>query len=684
MPSVTRQSSPVTNKSMDLSVIIVNYNVKYFLEQCLHAVLNAAGKLAVEIFVVDNNSADGSVQMITEKFPQVKLICNTVNAGFARANNQAIKQAAGKYILLLNPDTVVQEDTFAACIGYMENNPDAGCLGVKMIDGKGNYLPESKRALPTPIVAFYKVFGLSALFPRSSRFGRYHLSYLNPEKIHEVDVISGAFMLIRKSVLEQTGLLDEEFFMYGEDIDMSYRIRMAGYRNIYFPKTTIIHYKGESTKKSSINYVLVFYRAMIIFARKHFKQSTFRYYSFIIHLAIYFRAGISIISRFITGIITPVMDGAMAYGGYRLLLPVWEKYHFGYTDYYPPEFMKFVVPAYILVWLFAIFISTGYEKRVKLTDLVRGVLMGTLIILVIYALLPENWRFSRALILLGTIWLLFSTISIRYLLHRVNKNIFSFEFSKKKKRIIIIGDMQECGRVYSIISQTQVVPDLVGFVDPESTGNRKDFIGHLDHIEEIVRINQADELVFCAATVSSQQIIRTMLQFTDTGLEFKIAPPESLSVIGSNSHDASGELYVLHFNTLSRILNRRKKRMFDIGCSVMLILMIPIALFIVRKPFGLIRNIFSVMLGFYSWVGYYRSTGGEHPGLPRIKPGILTPIDLTVQEDLSKAFTEQVNLSYAKDYRINNDLKNMISNFNLLGREPAIYKTKAVGKQVDV
>ena len=663
---------------MDLSVIIVNYNVKYFLEQCLYSVMKAAGKTDTEIFVVDNNSADGSVQMITQKFPQVRLIANTTNQGFARANNQAIDKACGRYILLLNPDTVVQEDTFQKCIEYMDTNPRAGCLGVKMIDGKGNFLPESKRALPTPRVAFFKVFGLSALFPKSRRFGQYHLGYLNSAEIHEVDVISGAFMFIRKSALEKTGLLDEDFFMYGEDIDLSFRFNLAGFKNIYFPKTTIIHYKGESTKKGSINYVLLFYKAMIIFARKHFKQSTYRFYSLFIHLAIYFRAGVSILSRFLAGIITPLLDAAFTYAGFALFLPVWEKQHFGYTGFYPPAYLGIAVPAYIAIWISALFISTGYEKRVKLGDVIRSVLIGTLVILVIYALLPETLRFSRALILIGTLWVLLSTIIIRYLLHILNKEEFSFEISKRKKKIIIIGEKHESNRVYSIIKQTQVMPELIGFVNPEEGRITNEFIGPIDHIEEIVRINQADELIFCAASVSSQQIIRTMLQFTDTGIEFKIAPPESLSVIGSNSNDTAGELYVLHFNTLSRILNRRKKRLFDVLVSVLFLPACPILLFVVSNPAGLIRNIFSVLFGIYSWVGYYQSTGGEHPGLPRIRPGVLTPFDVHKQESPSDEYIEQVNLFYAKDYRILNDLKILIGHFKWLGRSPATVTNREI------
>lgn len=655
---------------MDLSVIIVNYNVKFFLEQCLHAVYRAMQKVSGEIFVVDNNSADGSVGMIHERFPKVCVISNTSNRGFARANNQAIKQAFGRYILLLNPDTVIQEDTLSKCLDFMEGHPDVGSMGVKMIDGKGRFLPESKRALPTPRVAFYKVFGLAALFPRSKEFGKYHLGYLDKDDIHEIDVISGAFMFIRKAALEKAGMLDEDFFMYGEDIDLSYRIKLSGYRNIYFPLTTIIHYKGESTRKSSINYVIVFYKAMIIFARKHFSKKTYRFYSFFIHLAIYFRAGLSIISRFLIGIINPSLDAVIIFAGYYLFLPVWEKHHFGPAQSYPPEYLGLVVPAYILIWLLSVYLSTGYERKVRMTELVRGVLIGSLMILIGYALLPESLRFSRALIVIGTGWAIFTTISVRYLLSSIWKDKFAIEFFKKKKRIIIIGALQESKRVNTLIGQTQVNSELAGFVNPENTSNQEDFIGHIDQIEDIVRINQVDELVFCAASTSSRQIIKTMLLFTDSGIEFKIAPPESLSVIGSNSSSAAGELYTLHFNTLSRLLNRRKKRLFDIAVSLILLAFSPVLAFFTSSPAGLFRNLIRVLFGFSSWVGYYQTTGERPTSLPKIKQGILTPYDLKKGVALEGKTVEQVNLTYAKDYRIFHDLQILISGFTYLGRKP--------------
>ena len=255
---------------MKLSIVIVNYNVKYFLEQCLISVKEALEGIDGEVFVVDNNSVDGSQQMLKERFPDINVILNEQNVGFAKANNQAMRVANGEYILLLNPDTVVESDTFHKVIDFMDSHPDAGGLGVKMVDGKGKFLPESKRSLPTPEVSFYKIFGLSQLFPKSKRFGKYHLSYLDENQTHEVEILAGAFMLMRKSVLDKVGLLDETFFMYGEDIDLSYRIILGGYKNYYFPEARIIHYKGESTKKGSLNYVQTSYNAMIILSEKHF------------------------------------------------------------------------------------------------------------------------------------------------------------------------------------------------------------------------------------------------------------------------------------------------------------------------------------------------------------------------------------------------------------------------------
>ena len=653
---------------MDLSVIIVNYNVKFFLEQCLHSVYNSSKNLLAEIFVVDNNSVDGSCQMVREKFPEVKLVENKSNYGFAKANNQAIKRAKGKYILLLNPDTVVEEKTFEECISFMEDHADAGSMGVKMIDGKGKYLPESKRSLPTPAVAFYKTFGLAALFPRSRIFGKYHLGYLDKEKTHHVEVLPGAFMLIRKSVLEVTGCLDEDYFMYGEDIDLSYRISMAGYKNYYYPGTTIIHYKGESTKKSSINYVMVFYRAMMIFARKHFTRNNAKFFSFLINIAIYMRAAASIFRRFIINSINPLLNVIVIYAGYYFILPFWENYVFQKSGTYPKEYLLFVVPSYILIWTISIYLSGGYERHIKTGNIFRGVLFGTLVILVIYALLPEQFRFSRALIVIGTIWTLISTFSIRLLLSIVNGEYFKLEIVREKKRIIIVGDKSESKRVFSILEQSNIKPELVGKVFPDTKESNGGFIGNISQIEEIVAINKADEIIFCSKNISSQEIINIMLHFTNTDVDFKIAPPESLSIIGSNSINTAGELYVLNLNTISRTINQRRKRFLDALISMVLIIISPVLIVFIKHPGTMIKNLIFVFIGKYTLIGYHGKMIEETDNLPFLKKGILSPVDALKNSTLKNGIIEKMNLLYAKDYKVFNDMNILLKGFKNLGR----------------
>jgi GT2 family glycosyltransferase len=282
---------------MELSVIIVSYNVRYFLEQCLYSVVKSSENLECEIMVIDNNSSDGSCQMVRSHFKDVRLLCNNVNAGFAAACNQGIRIARGRYVLLLNPDTIVEEKAFERCINFMDKYPDAGALGVKMIDGKGRFLPESKRGMPKPGSSFFKIYGLSRLFPRSHLFNHYHFVHLDHSRTGKVEVISGAYMFLRMEALDKTGLLDEDYFMYGEDIDLSYRLINAGYSNYYFPEVRIVHFKGESTNKEDLKYVFHFYRAMLIFIRKYYANSNRFFPVYHIKLGIYLKAACSVIKR---------------------------------------------------------------------------------------------------------------------------------------------------------------------------------------------------------------------------------------------------------------------------------------------------------------------------------------------------------------------------------------------------
>jgi GT2 family glycosyltransferase len=250
---------------MQLSVIILNYNVRYFLEACIRSVQEAIATLDAEIIVVDNNSPDDSCAMMQTIFPEIQLIANTENVGFAKANNQAVKIAKGEYVCILNPDTIVAEDTFTQLLEFAQNTENIGSIGCKLIDGSGKFLPESKRNIPTPIVSMKKILG-------NQNSGYY--ATLHENDIGKVDILVGAFMLMKKQVYDAVGGFDEDYFMYGEDIDLSYKIKKAGFQNYYYGKTSVIHYKGESTFKDK-TYAKRFYGAMQLFYKKHFQRNIF-------------------------------------------------------------------------------------------------------------------------------------------------------------------------------------------------------------------------------------------------------------------------------------------------------------------------------------------------------------------------------------------------------------------------
>ncbi|MEO5571254.1 MAG: glycosyltransferase family 2 protein [Bacteroidia bacterium] len=659
---------------MKLSIIIVNYNVKFFLEQCLHSVFKALKAINAEVFVVDNNSVDGSVEMITEKFPSVKLIANKDNKGFSKANNQAIRIAQGEYLLLLNPDTVVEEDTFNKITSFMDVHPEAGGLGVHMIDGKGNFLPESKRGLPTPSVAFYKIFGLAALFPKSKMFGKYHLGFLDKNKTAEVEVLSGAFMLLRKSALEKTGLLDETFFMYGEDIDISYRITKAGYKNYYFPETRIIHYKGESTKKSSVNYVMVFYKAMMIFAFKHFSHSNARMFSFLINMAIYIRAGVAILIRFIQKIFLPLCDAVLFYAGMYMLKTYWE------TSvkalHYPPLFMNLVVPVYVLTWIFSVYLSGGYDKPIRISKIIRGIFTGTIFILVVYALLPEHYRFSRALILLGTAWASLSSAALRFILNFTGIKKFQVQ-GDDKKRTVIVGEAEEGKRVLSVLNLSGMNINFLGFVNAnhvvaaDKSIISEYVLGAMEQLNEIIEVYNVNEIIFCAKDISAQEIIQQMQSVSRMNVEYKIAPPESLYIIGSNSINDQGDLYFVDINALNTPANKRNKRLLDIVVCFAIVICSPVLIFSVKDFGSMISNWINIFSGKQSWVGLIqRPSENLFPGKKRpYKKGVLNPLDSLKKIDLDESTVSRLNVLYAKEYSAYTDLKIIFKSVKNLGRK---------------
>lgn len=647
---------------IDLSVVIVNYNVSYFLEQCLHSVLKASEELNCEVFVVDNNSVDGSVEMVRTKFPGVKCIANADNWGFSRANNQAIRMAQGRYVLLLNPDTLVEEDTFTATVAFMDAHPEAGGLGVKMIDGKGRFLPESKRGLPTPAVAFYKIFGLAALFPKSRTFGRYHLGFLSRDEIHEVPVLSGAFMLMRRETLDKVGLLDESFFMYGEDIDLSYRIILGGYKNYYFPKTRIIHYKGESTKKSSVNYVFVFYRAMLIFAKKHFSARLARSYSFLINLAIYLRAAIAIANRFVRRAVVPVLDLIFVFTALLFTKEAYEQFsHINYPDL----MVRIAFGVYTLIWLGSVYLNGGYDKPVSLLKILRGILVGSVLILVSYSLLPEHLRFSRALILLGTLSSALVFILFRTFLHLLRFKGYRLGKPGVQNMGIVAGDA-EFLRIRSLLEESgRAVKSIFQISNQHSSYHPT---AQADRLQEVAEVFKLDTVIFSGQDVPSHRIISLMASVDKKNLAFKIAPPESLYIIGSNSIEKGGDLFIEDINAISLPANRRKKRTLDVVLSLLFLATLVINIWFVRNKAGFTGNCFRVLGGRLSWVGYAPMQSPKDL-LPRLRPGVVSPMDRLRHIKAPEDTARKLNTVYARAYSIRTDLAIISSAFHALGRK---------------
>ena len=631
---------------MKLSIIIVNYNVKDFLEQCLNSVDKAIKGLEADVYIVDNNSVDNSCQMVKDKFPQFYLIENKHNPGFSTANNQAIKISKAEYVLLLNPDTLVEEDTFSKVVNFMDTHPKAGALGVKMIDGNGQFLPESKRALPTPQVAFYKIFGLSKLFPKSKKFGQYHLSFLDKDQTHKVDILSGAFMMMRKAALDKVGLLDETFFMYGEDIDLSYRIILGGYENYYFADTTIIHYKGESTKKGSLNYVKTFYNAMIIFAEKHFGESAKNFINFI-KFAIYLRAGLSIFKRFASSILIPLIDFVILFIGFIVSTKIWERIQY-HEDYYSKDIIFYTFSSISLVFIFSIFLLGGYFKPVKINKLLNGIGLGAILALAGYSLLDESVRFSRLLILTAISWAFIALPLYRLFLHKINKLGFQYK-TKDQKKFIIVGEDSECKRVEEILKESIENPIIQGFV--HANKNNSSSLGSIDQLKEVVRIHKTNEVIFCAKHISSQDIISNMLELNKLNCEFKIASPDSISVVGSSSINTAGELYQVNLNIINSQENIRNKRITDLVCSLLFLVLSPIIwLFQIHKR-NYFSNVFSVLFGKNSFVGF-NNDNNKSVLLPKIKRGVLECKN---------------NIDYAKNYSVAKDLNLIINNISAIG-----------------
>lgn len=648
---------------MKISVIIVNYNVKYFLEVCLHSVLRATNGFDAEVIVVDNNSTDCSMQMVAEKFPTVIRIENKDNAGFGRANNQGVAIAKGEYILFLNPDTVMPEDFFTKTIGYMDAHPEAGSIGPKLLDGKGQFAPDGKKSFPSLSVAIFKTTGINKVFSKSPYFNKYYAVHIGENETAAVDVLSGCCMLVRTAVLPKIGgAFDEDYFMYCEDVDLSYRIQKAGYQNIYFPEATLIHYKGESTRKATLSYVRIFNEALSTFVRKHYSKGNAQLFTIFINIGIVLRAILGVVKQVLKVLRMPMFDALIMLGTLWFMKEFWVV-HVKNIEPIPLNSVLATFPVYIALWVVSLYINGVYDQSYRGLRVIRAMVIGTIMILAYYGLLQPGLRYSRAIIIFSGISGTVIMLALHELFFRLG--IFKFiPYDKLPRKAVIVADEKNYADTANTLRRVHYAPDLNGRIATEN--NKGTALAGINELKPYLFTAGINEVIFCVNGLSYAQILQQM-QYCGGAYEYKIHLQGSESFVGSNSSHTAGDLYTLdkRYN-LSKFSQLRNKRILDAGLSVIFLIMWPLLLLFVKNGLQFWVNCILVLTGRNTWVGY--TTANNQ--LPTIRAGILPPYFIAADYEPSETVASQLDNIYAQQYTAGADLTLILKNFKYLGTNP--------------
>ncbi|MGH2574517.1 MAG: glycosyltransferase, partial [Ignavibacteria bacterium] len=621
--------------------------------------------------IVDNNSFDGSVQHLKSKFTsdkRIKLIENKINLGFAKANNLGSTEANGKYILILNPDTVLQEDTIEKTIKFYEKDGMIGLVTCKLVLPNGKLDLACRRSFPTPSVAFYRMLGLSRLFPLSKTFGKYNLTYLNENQSYEVDAVCGAFMLIRKSIYEKLGGFDEDYFMYGEDLDFCYRLKKEGYKICYYSDTSAIHFKGESTRKSSISYVSSFYGAMRIFFEKNMK-SNLGLINIFIKLSILYRAGISYISRFFKSYYPAFLD----LGLIILAMLISIKLRF---ETFPIEAYTVVIITYSLIWIVILSLIGTYKNPDKLSLIkpFNGILIGFFINSA-FTYYFSQFAFSRVVVLRTTAYSILLLLIWRSLAKIIifvkHKNIFYND-----NYTLIVGKNSDSERfVNKLKRKIDSTYNILGYITTDTHSN-DDFIGNLNNLKDIVVTSKVKNIIFAKSALSNQQILDMMWNLKDFNLNFKILSGDADIILGKTALDKIDDLYLMQIEyNINKKFNIFIKRIFDLTLGALIFVFIYPLVFVFSKLFNLpsgedslfkkILLIPSVLKGDTSFVGRAKwdatSSGKEFLG----KKGLTGLVQLSYYKNLSQDELEYYNYYYAKNQSLVLDIEIILKTISL-------------------
>ncbi|MCW8850915.1 MAG: glycosyltransferase, partial [Melioribacteraceae bacterium] len=600
---------------IDLSIIIVNYNVKEFLLNLLESIQHATNNISSEIIVVDNNSNDGSISAVNHKFPSVKTIANNENIGFGKANNQGLEISKGKFILLINPDTLVRENTFHEMIKFLNENPNVGLAGCKVLNPDGTLQLACRRSFPGPWVSLTKVIGLSKLFPNNKLFAKYNLTYLPEDESYEVDAVSGSFMMLTREAYEKTKGFDPDFFMYGEDLDLCFRVQKNGMKVFYYSGTEIIHYKGESTKRSTIDETGIFYDAMHLFVKKHLSNS------FLVEAILQF--GILIRKFFAFANLNKYIIIGITFDfiSFYLLINVAENLHS--NERWPgfPEIFKpwvYIIPALFQVIISALF---GSYKKSSLSVLRSfiSLLLGMLVITSSTFFLKQ-YAFSRAVVLI--------TYSFSVIVFSIWRIIFKYTFLKSglseesRNNSIIVGTDKKALTLTKILSDNPTnTYKIIGLIGKNLEDIGKEIenvkvVGAIGNLKRVIREYKISNVIFSSDSLEFDRVFSSVAECQGENVNFLISGNELDFMVGKSNitHIEKVPLLKVNYN-ISLTAHKFFKRTFDILFSVLVLICLYPFVFLYTRITGQ-RNSFSgsilsfpsVLIGDKSIVGPYRES----------------------------------------------------------------------------
>lgn len=562
------------NAAPHISVVIVNYKVKEYIANLLNSLKKAQHDFSLEIFVVDNDSGDDSVSYLKQRYPEVNYIANDKNVGFGKANNQAIRQAKGEFTLIINPDTLVSEDTLDVLVNHMNENPECGAAGCKILNPDGTFAPESRRSIPTIWSASCKVFGLNTLFPESKLFSQYYLSWMGENEAGEIPVLSGSFMFWRTDLLKELDGFDERFFMYGEDIDLCYRVQKTDFRIDYVPDTSIIHYKGESTKKGDLRYIRIFNKALYQFFDKHYSARYSLFFRIFIYLAIWLKTALSFISTNLKKL-KPVFADLILLN-LSVALGFLIRYGIKGTNILTPEGTKYL---WINLLMTLLFLFSGsllgmFKKNKESISTALKALSITYAGVVIITFFVRNLAYSRLGLIFG--FILGVIFFVSYKLIRVNrKDAGNMNRGRlRNSRVILVGD---AGQSADIISKIHTRPDwsyeVVGYVNVDEDDEKA--LGRLTQLRDLVKAYQVDQVFFALNSISYKQMLKEISNLQKEDLVFKLIPDSMDFILGKSNVEYLEAIPLVEVEfEYSKPINLLLKRLLDLGLSVPLFVLL--------------------------------------------------------------------------------------------------------------